>query len=459
VLSHLKTVARGSLARATPDDRVWLMLADGVSRGGTREGLLATVDSAGVLPRRLDLTVAVRQAAHLVDAEPRLGREVHVVSDLQRSALGFGRADVPRGVRVIALAPAAPAPPNRGIGAARVADGVVVVDVVGTPGAPAAALTVRVRGREIGRGLAAPGSSVSIAVPPLPPGWWVGEATLDPDELRADDERVFAWRVAPPAPVTAQAGAGPFVAAGLAVLADGLRIVPGAGVAIGDRPEAAARVSIVLPPADPALVGQVNRALAARGARWRYGAPGTPGPIVTGAAAISGILVMRRYRIEAGTGERSVTMDRDPSVLATVNGDPWLVREGGVVLVGSRLDTAWTALPTTPAFVPFLEALVNRLARGEAAIAEAEGAPRVAFHMRGADTVGATVYGLDPRESDLTPAPRDLARRLLDAAVLEEDRFAAEAFAGTGRADASGPLLLLALLLAALEWGVATLSR
>ena len=102
------------------------------------------------------------------------------------------------------------------------------------------------------------------------------------------------------------------------------------------------------------------------------------------------------------------------------------------------------------------------MARGEAEIALAEGAPRVAFALRGADTVGATVYGPDPRESDLTPASRALARRVLGgerADVLDDADFAAAAFAGTRRTDASGVLLLLALLLAGTELGVATLSR
>src|SRR5207244_4076968 len=116
----------------------------------------------------------------------------------------------------------------------------------------------------------------------------------------------------------------------------------------------------------------------------------------------------------------------DTTTLATVNEEPWLVREGDVLLVGSRLDTAWTALPASPAFVPFLDALVNRLARGEALVVEAEGVPGVQFHVRGTDTVGATVYGPDPRESDLTPASADNVRRFLGAAVFEEPRFVAQ---------------------------------
>ena len=464
VLDRLKAVARASLARAAASDRLWLVLADGVARAGTPDALVATVDSAGVSARRLDLTAAVRAAARLVDAEPLPAREVHVVSDLQRTALGPGRAGVPRGVRALALAPPSQAPANRGVGAVRVTDGAATVGIVGTPGegGGAAPVTLRIRGREVGRALAAPGSTATITLPPLGAGWWVGEAVLDADELRADDRRSLVWRVAPPARVAAPAssGGGPFVAAALAVLEEGQRVRPGNEVAIGDRPEAGTLVSIVIPPAEPALIGQANRALAARGGRWRLASEGTPGPIAGPAVpAIAGLQVARRYRIEPVAGGGGPVAASDSSVLATVNGEPWLVRDGSILLLGSRLDTAWTALPAVPAFVPFVDALVNRLARGEAPITDVEGSPGVEFRTRGADTIGAIVSGLDPRESDLTPASPALVRDVLGADVLEGTAFAAARFAGAGRRDGSGLLLMLALLIALAELGVATRTR
>lgn len=456
VLERLKATARASLARATAADRLWLVLADGVARAGTREALLATVDSARVSALRLDLTAAVRAATRLVDAEPLRAREVHVASDLQRSAFGPGRAAVPRGVRVLALAPLERVPENRGIGTIHVTDAAVVVNVVGTPGAKAAPVTVRIAGREVGRGLAAPGSAATIPLTALGPGWWPGEATLDPDELRADDRRLFVWRVAPPANVGASPNAGAFVSAALAVLEDGRRIRPGSDVFIGDRPASGSKTSIVMPPADAALLGEVNRALAERGSRWRFGPAGTPGP-VTGPVAPEGTPVGRRYRLDESG--QPPTAAADSVVLARVNGEPWLVRDGSVLLIGSRLDTGWTALPATPGFVPFVDALVNRLARSEAPVGEAEGTARVEFRTRGTDTLGATVFGLDPRESDLTPAAAGLARDVLGAEVLEDAAFAAARFAGTGRSDVSGLLLALALLLALVELGVTTLSH
>jgi hypothetical protein len=454
VLDRLRVIAHTTLSRAAPADRVWLMLADGVTRGGSPEVLLAALDSARADGPRLDLVAAVQRAAQLVNAEPLLAREVHVLSDVQRTAVEQGRSTVPDGVRVLVLAPARRPPPNVAVGYARITDGVVTADIGGTPGAAQAAATLRIGGQDVGRALAAPGSALSLALPTLGPAWWTGELNLEPDELRADDRRLLAWRVAPPARVAAAPEAGPFVAAALAVLREGGRVAAGNQVSFGDRPTPG--TAIVLPPADAALVGPTNRALGARGVPWRFGAPGTPGSLASAALpSVNGAPVARRLRLEPVGPIDSST------VLITVNGEPWLTRTGDVVLVGSRLDTAWTGLPERPGFMPFVDALVNRVARGEAAVAFAEGAPAVVFERRGADTVGATVYGPDPRESDLTPATASVLRQTLGgrAEVLEDRVFGVTAYAGMGRADASAALLLLALMIAVIETVVAIRTR
>ena len=456
-LDRLRGVARGSLAAAAPGDRLWLLLADGVARGGSRLALLGSIDQVTTSQRRLDLTEALGTAMRIVGGEPVTAREVHVVSDLQRSALGSGRAAVPPGVRVLALAPAAVPSTNRGLGPIRAEDGTVSVPLVGTLDARPGAVTVQVAGRTVGRAIAAPSSGASWPLPPLGPGWWVGEATVEPDELRADDRRLFVWHVAPPAGVATASDAGPFVAAAVAVLREGNRVTTGNDVAIGGRPRSGGGTTIVFPPADRAALGELNRALAAHGTRWRYGAPGTPGPITAPEPGqVTGVLVARRHRLLTGTADVERGTGADSAIVATVNGEPWLVREGDVVLVGSRLDTAWTALPREAAFVPFIDALINRVARGERPARAAEGEARVAFDVRGVDTVGATVYGTDPRESDLTPAPQDLVRDALGARVFDEARFAAARFSGTQRMEASGWLLAIALAVALVELRLAT---
>jgi Aerotolerance regulator N-terminal len=448
-LDRLKVAARGVIDRTGAGDRLWLVLADGVVRSGSREELRRAVDSAPVQSHRLDLVAAVREAVRVVDPEPVPVREVAVISDLQRSALGAGRVAVPAGVHVRALAAADHVPENRGIASVRVTESGVAVSVAGTSEAGAAPVTLRFRGRDVARALARPGATVTLPLTPTGPGWWTGAVQLEPDELRGDDRRDVVWHTVPPARVQATVTAGPFVTAALAVLRAARRVSDGGEVTIGDRPGSGA--AIVLPPADPALVGEMNRALAARGIGWQVGQVGPPGRLESEALPdLAGIPVGRRYRL---TGTDSGT------VLASVNGDPWAVATGGIVLLGSRLDTSWTALPTSPAFVPFLDAMTNRFVRGETAVTERDGAPRVEFATVGTDTVGATVYGPDPRESDLTPATSELARASLGADVLQPADFAAAAFAGMRHADLAGLLLAIALLLALVELGVATLTH
>jgi aerotolerance regulator-like protein len=444
-LERLKAAARSVLDRATPTDRLWLVLADGIIRAGGRDELRGAVDSATADARRLDLVATVNAAARVVGAEPAMVREVQIVSDLQRTALAAGRVTLPPGVRIQALA-ARPAPPNRGITSARVTAGAVAISIGGTTAGGQVPVTLRVRDRDVGRALAEAGATVTLPVGATGPGWWAGEVVLPPDELRSDDRRAVVWHATPAARVMATPGAGSFVAAALQVLRSAGRVAEGADVTIGEAPGSGP--SVVAPPVDPALLGQVNRALAARGMAWRFGSAGTPGLIA--GAGLDGVPVTRRQRLEGSD---------TAAILATVNGEPWVVVGKGIVLLGSRLDTTWTALPTAPVFVPFVDALVNRFARGEAAVEERVGAVHVGFQTVGADTVGATVYGPDPRETDLTPAEPALIRQALGAEIIEDSDFGQAAFAGLHRADISGLLLALALLLAFGELAAATLAR
>lgn len=452
VLDRLRAVADRILQRARAGDRLTLLTADGVARTGTAAELRAAVASLAPSPARLDLVAATTSAARLADAAPAGEREVDVVSDGQRSALGDGRAEIPPGVRVRALAapPRAPAA-NRGVTRARAVGGTLLVTVGGTPGAGEGPLTVTEDGRVVGRALAAPGETVSVPLPPARPGWSTGEVALEPDELALDDARAFARYEAPAPAVVVAPDAGPFVRTAVDVLRDAGRVGAGRVVRIGA--EAAAGPGIVLPPADPALVGALDRDLAGRGVSWRFAGPGTPGPIVAAdpaAAVAAGAMVRRRFRLAGG--------DRG-DVLATVNGEPWLVRAGPLLIVGSALDTGWTDLPARAGFVPFVEALARAAAREAPAVRDTVGAVGVTFTVRGADTVGAVVAGTDPGESDLTPAGAAELAEALGARVLAPDALAAGAFAGGRRADASGLLLVLALILTTAELGVAAATR
>jgi hypothetical protein len=178
-------------------------------------------------------------------------------------------------------------------------------------------------------------------------------------------------------------------------------------------------------------------------------------------------------------------------VLATVNGAPWIARGGNVILLGSRLDPAWTDLPVSAGFMPFMDVLLNRLARGEVVLEQgAPGDPvqvpdlvtevrqggrewRVeggglfqppdtgVYYLRaGEDTVGAISVNPDPRESRLARAGDAEARQLWKGARLVPLAEAGDAaFSSASRGDLRGPLLWLAVLVGMMEVGLASAWR
>ncbi len=471
-LEQLRRAALAALAAATPDDALWLVLADGVPRRGDAAQLAALVRAATPLPRRLDLGEAVRGADQVLASERKPGG-ILVVSDLQATALGpaaprvpvtVARPEgaVPRNAGIAGLAPGPqPWPPEGGR---------VTVTLAGDS-ALQVPVSVALAGRPPRQALGTVGSAVSVPVPAAAPGWRAVEAAIDPDELRLDDRRVGAVRVAPLARLDCRDG-GRHVAAACEVLVANGRAARGDEVRVGAF---GATASVVLPPEDPALAGALNRELERRGVAWRYGGP-LPAAATDSGALLGRVAVTRRLRLVAAGSGRT-------GVLATAGGEPWLVRSGRTVLVGSRLDPAWTALPLTAGFVPFVDVLVNRLARGELAALEAApgdavplpdlvtalavGDRRVAVEggapwrpqevglvwlLAGRDTAGVLAVNVDARESRLARASDGRVRALWPGArVVPLGAAGRAAFAGGARSDLRGPLLWLALACAAAE--------
>jgi hypothetical protein len=340
-------------------------------------------------------------------------------------------------------------------------------------------VTARLADRPARQALGQVGSSVTFTIAGRSSGWWPLIAELDPDEFRLDDRRVAAVRIAPVASV-AWDTTSRFVAAAAAVLAANRRIVRGQEVTIGLAPG----FSVVQPPADQAALGALNRALAARGVNWSYGALSTEPAFSDSGAVVGRQRVTRRFALESRGSGRT-------GVLATVNGEPWIARDGKVVLLGSRLDPAWTDLPVSAGFMPFMDVLLNRLARGEAAIEQGapgdpvtlpdlvtevrqdqrewrvEGGgqfqppePGVYYLLAGRDTVGAVSVNPDPRESRLARASDGQARRLWKGArVVALADVADAAFSSASRGDLRGPLLWMALLVGIMEVGLASAWR
>ena len=467
-LEQLVRAADGVLARATPNDAVWMIQADGTARRGDPSTLRAALRDLHPSPRRLDLGLAIQSADEVLTTDARPG-EILVITDLQATALG---AASPRAPLTVAR-PEDESPVNVGVASLSAGSqpwstdgGQVLVAVAGDSGAPSP-LAVSAGDRPPRQALAVVGTPVQVALPGAAAGWYPLRASLQPDELRLDDQRMVALRMAPLARASCDA-AGRFASAACDVLRSNGRLAMGEDVVLGGFGAAA---SIVLPPEDPASLGALNRELARRGSAWHFG-DAAPATAVDSSALLGPARLFKRLRLVSDGSGRS-------GVYATTGGEPWLVRSGNILLVGSRLDTAWTALPFQAEFLPFIDLLLNRLARGELALldvppgaaaplpdlvtAVAQGARRwpveggarfappdtgLYYLLQGSDTVGAIAANPDPRESLLSRATDGQVRSLwrgVNIIALEDAPGAA--FSAGARGDLRGPLLLLALLL------------
>ncbi len=480
-LAQLVATARQILARATPDDALWLVAADGIPRRGDPAALGELLEALAVSPRRMELGAAIALAGEVLEAETRPG-EIVLLTDLQASALSAAAPSAP----LLVGRPGTPPPPNTGIGQIETGTqpwssdgGRVSIVLVGDSG-ESVPVSAKLGNRPERQALGRVGGTVALTLPGVPAGWWTLTTALDPDEFRLDDQRVAAVRVAPVARVSWDSTSR-FVAAASEVLASNGRIRRGQEVTLGGLARGA---SVVQPPDDPAEVGALNRALSARGVGWSFGRMSTALVFSDSGAVVPRQRVTRRYALQpTGSGRTGV--------LATVNGAPWIVRDGNVILIGSRLDPAWTDLPVSAGFMPFMDVLLNRLARGEAALGD--GAPGdpvplpdlvttvrqgenewrveggglfqpsdagVHYLLAGRDTVGAISVNPDPRESRLERATDGQVRRLWRGARLVPLEDAPDiAFSSASRGDLRGPLLWFALLAGLAEVGLASAWR
>lgn len=481
MLDRLRQAAAAVLDKAAPEDALWLLTADGLARRASASALRSAVDSLTPSEIRLDLGVALAQARDILANEDRAA-EVVVLSDLQRSAVSEAKVTLPVVVGVPDVVPPAnlgvasldPGPQPWSLGENRVR-----VRLVGDSG-HSSPMVVQLGARADRPRLASVGPTLEVRLPANLSGWWPLTADLDPDEFRADDRRRTLVRVLP----VARAQWDPtdaYLATAAATLREGGRLRDGNDVTLGWL---GAGPSVVEPPRDMAELGSLNRALERRGVPWRFGGPVVRDQMSDSGALLPAVPVSRRLALSyVGGAARGIE--------ATVGGEPWIVREGDVVLLGSRLEPGWTGLPTSAAFVPLVDALANRLVRGEQALLtgapgarlllpddvdqvtqearvwRVEGgaawtppATGVYLLQSGADTVGALAVNLDPRESDLTTAPRAQIEALWPGARLVSlDRVGAASFAAGARAQLRAPLLWIALLLGLAEMGLASFQR
>ena len=481
LLTTFREAARKILDRSTPEDRLWIMLADGVPRRGDKVTLMQLMDSAEAAPARLDLGTALRDAEAVLTTQELPG-EIVVLTDLQSSAISAAEITRP----LLIIRPDGPVSRNLGVAGIdpgpqpwSLAGSRVTVSVTGDSSL-SIPVSIRLGDRPPRQALASIGLPTTASLGGSTAGWWPVRADLDPDELLGDNERTGVVRIAPVAQVSWTDDLKYLGAAAQVLLANG-RIGRGVEVTLG---RLGPSFSVVEPPADPAELGALNRSLEQRGVGWRFGQL-----VVASAMTDSGVLVGRerveqRYTLEPiGSGRTGV--------MASVAGSPWIVRGAGIVLLGSRIDPAWTGLPLSAAFMPFMDALLNRVARGEITLTggfpldpvslpdqvtevrlgerswQAEGgAPfrpgesGIHFLLSGQDTVGALAVNFDPRESRLDRASDDAVEDLWDGAtIVTPEEGPARAFSLGIRSDLRGPLLWGALLLGLAEILLASVWR
>ena len=387
VIDDLRADALELIGTLTPDDRAWIVTADGRVNGGAPASLKQLLADLKPLGGRGDLASATRRAVALARSGAPRAPVVAIVSDGQANAFGIGAdsaitaGDVP----VVALVKARPPLRNRAVleteaTPARWTPGGAVQFAIASP--EPTPWRVTLDGRTVARGTATAGTlgsptRIAQKLASARTGWGRGRVDLDADELRGDDTRWFAVRVAPPPSVAIRAEAGPFLAAALTTLVQEKRLGRGTEgtsgvVAVSGADAVNVRGPVLLTaPTDPVRVGEANRTLARLGIPWRFGAIARglvlahsteAHPVAVAGSignALDGASVRLRFPLQHSPGAGAPART---DTLASAGGAPWVVAGANYVLVASPLDPDATDLPLRAGFVPWLlESLSRRL--------------------------------------------------------------------------------------------------
>ncbi|HEY9514057.1 MAG TPA: VWA domain-containing protein [Gemmatimonadaceae bacterium] len=365
VLEELRERARSVVRRASADDRLWLVTADGVVRGGGRAAVLDAISRVEPLAGAGDLEGAVTTAASLAGSASLRDQEVVILTDAQATSWA---APVTLGrIRARVYRPRTAPPINR-----------AVTEAAGSPlrWTPRGAVLARVltndsatyridlEGRTLARGTASRDEEILVRAAPPERGWTAGTVELEPDELRGDDVRHFAAWIGPAPGVGVVSSAGLFVGSAVDALVGAERVTTGRDVMVVPADEATSLPALLVAPSDPVRAGAANRVLERLDIPWRLGAAKRGESVVragergNGAVdSLGGVSVSYRYELALRTGARSDT-------LATTAGEPWIVSGPRYVLIASPLTPEATNFPVRAVFVPWLgDILSQRLSR------------------------------------------------------------------------------------------------
>jgi len=507
VLDELKALATQTLDQASDDDRFWVIRAGEPwlpAIPGRASDARAAVESTEPTEAAGDLTAALERAARLLETTDLEEREIHLLSDLQNTAFSLPGQRPAGDVPVVVWRPRGDVAANRALAGVTVGGGlpplegqrtqVTITSMDPGPSDDSSHVALRLVVNERIRGATTlpAGSQTSIAMPPSGTGWIEGYVDADPDALRADDRRYFAYR-SRPAPTVATRGDQPvFVSEALGVLESAGRIrltdaanadlvASSAGIGLDERGPSTA--ALIVPPADATVLPALNRRLADAGIPWRFGASERSGQASvegqTLPAALEGVRALQWFDLEL-SGDPAAP----PRTLAEVDGSPWAVEgmdTGGrrYLLIASPMDARATTLPVSTGMLQFVDWVASEWAGAGGGQASHEAganipAPGGATHVRfptgrtveidgartvrgtgeagfytflSADTVVAVVATNTPaEESRLGRLDRDDLEEAIGPGAVEVDREAA--WAGAIFRSRQGPELWWPLLLA-----------
>lgn len=380
VLDRLKELARQTLEGASDEDLFWVIRAGEpwlpalpASAAQAREAVdaIEASDAAG------DLTASLERAAELLRTAELERREIHLLSDLQRTAFQPAQ-EAPAGtLPVVAWVSSTSSTPNHALSGALVGGGLpplegqrtaVVVTALETGDTTRLPLRVLVNERIRGAATVPQGSATSVVLPPTAAGWVRGYADTDPDALRADDRRYFAYRSRRAPLLASTRDAGMFISEAVTVLASANRVVRSSAAtaellisAGGDNLDqlGATGAALIVPAADPTLLPALNRRLADAGIPWRYEVRALSGGAElqgrTLPAPLEGVRVEAWYRMTLASAPTTPTR-----TLAEVNTDPWAVEGTSAfgrryLLLASSLDAPSTTLPVSTGMLRFID--------------------------------------------------------------------------------------------------------
>lgn len=521
-LDRLAAVALGGLARATPDDRIWVLRAaepwDVAVPTGPEEARIR-VRETELTWAASDVPAVLARARELVGDAGLPAREIHLLSDLQATAFSEPSSTGDGETPLFVFTPGSRPPTNRSVEEVEVGGGLAPlagrrtelsarVEGLEEAGADSAALRVVIDGSTRAAATVPVGAAAVFEVGPFDAGVVSGHVETDPDALRADDLRHFTFRVRPPPEVALRGAPSFFLEQALGVLVERDRIrraEPGTAdvlVAVEGRGLAEAGQglpALVIPPPDPALLPALNRRLAAAGIPWRYAPATREGETspdeVRIPVALDEVRIRRAYRLELLESPAA-----PPRVLVRLgDGAPWLVTGRGgsasYLLLGSPLEQDATTLPVSAAMIPLLQWALERWAPGgggspEALAGESLSLPGGATHVQGPD---GTLHAVDGtltlrttglagiyrilrgdtvlEEVAVNPPPDESRLERLDPGALEERvggdlttvrdsaEWAATVFASRQGPELWRPLLLAALVILILESWIAAAGR